>query len=115
LLLPFCDAAVNQGGTAILPILARGLPLLVLPQGANQFHNAEACLNAGVGRRLLPAEVNPEAVRRDVRALLDDAGLRDAARRVQCELAAMPGPERGVELLERLATERRPLLRASPS
>ena len=115
LLLPFCDAAVNQGGTAILPILARGLPLLVLPQGANQFHNAEACLNAGVGRRLLPAEVNPEAVRHDVRALLDDAGLRDAARRVQGELAAMPGPERGVELLERLATERRPLLRSSPS
>ncbi len=36
----------------------------------------------------------------------------EAARRVQAELAAMPGPERGVELLERLATERRPLTRA---
>ena len=54
LLLPYCDAVVNQGGTAILPILAHGLPLLVLPQGANQFHNAEACVAAGVGRRLLP-------------------------------------------------------------
>jgi len=111
LLLPFCDAVVNQGGTAILPILAHGLPLLVLPQGANQFHNAAACVAAGVGRRLLPGEVSPEAVRRDVRALLGDRALREAARRVQAELASMPGPERGVALLEQLAAERRPLIR----
>jgi UDP:flavonoid glycosyltransferase YjiC (YdhE family) len=103
LLLPFCDAVVNQGGTAILAILAHGLPLLLLPQGANQFHNAAACLAAGVGRRLLPADVTPDAVRREVRALLDDPALRQAARRVQAELAAMPGPERGVALLEQLA------------
>ncbi len=109
LLLPSCHAVVNQGGTAILPILAHGLPLLLLPQGANQFHNAEACVAAGVGRRLLPAEVSPEAVRTEVRALLHDPTLRKAARRVQGELAAMPGPERGVELLERLAAEGRPL------
>jgi UDP:flavonoid glycosyltransferase YjiC (YdhE family) len=111
LLLPHCDAVVNQGGTAILPILAHGLPLLLLPQGANQFHNAEACVAAGVGRRLLPAEVTPEAVREGVRALLDDHRLGDAARRVRAELAAMPGPERGVALLEQLAAERRPLPR----
>lgn len=110
LLLPYCDAVVNQGGTAILPILAHGLPLLLLPQGANQFHNAEACVAAGVGRRLLPAEVTPEAVRAAVRALLDDRRLRDAARGVQAELSAMPGPERGVALLEQLAAERRPIL-----
>ncbi len=111
LLLPYCDAVVNQGGTAILPILAHGLPLLVLPQGANQFHNAAACVAAGVGRRLLPGEISPEAVRRDVDALLHDPRLRDAALRVQRELSEMPGPEQGVALLERLANERRPLTR----
>ncbi|HSH59491.1 MAG TPA: glycosyltransferase, partial [Acidimicrobiales bacterium] len=57
LLLGHCDVAVNQGGTAILPILARGLPILVLPQGANQFHNAAACVAAGAARQLLPSEV----------------------------------------------------------
>ena len=111
LLLPHCDAVVNQGGTAILPILANGLPVLVVPQGANQFHNAEACVTAGVGRRLLPAEVTAEAVRREVRFLLSDEGLRQSARRIQGELAAMPGPAAGVALLERLAAERRPLER----
>jgi UDP:flavonoid glycosyltransferase YjiC (YdhE family) len=112
LLLPSCDAVVNQGGTAILPILGHGLPMLLLPQGANQFHNAEACVTAGVARRLLPGEVDADAVRRHVRALLDDPALGEAARRVQRELAEMPGPERGVALLERLAAERRPLTRA---
>ena len=111
LLLPSCDAVVNQGGTAILPILAHGLPLLILPQGANQFHNAAACVAAGVGRRLLPGEVTPDAVREAVSALLYDPALRAAARGIQAELAAMPGPERGVELLEQLATERRPVSR----
>lgn len=110
LLLPYCDAVVNQGGTAILPILAHGLPLVLLPQGANQFHNAQVCVDAGVARRLLPAEVGPDAVRREVDAVLHDGTLRSAARRVQGELARMPGPERGVELLERLVAERRPLL-----
>jgi UDP:flavonoid glycosyltransferase YjiC (YdhE family) len=109
LLLPFCHAVVNQGGTAILPILAHGLPLLLLPQGANQFHNAEACVAAGVGRRLLPGDVSPDAVRREVGALLHDPTLRDAAGRVRRELAEMPGPARGVALLEQLAAERRPL------
>ncbi len=112
LLLPFCDAVVNQGGTAILPVLAHGLPLLLLPQGANQFHNAEACVAAGVARRLLPGQVSAEAVRREVDAVLRDPSVRAAARAVQRELAEMPGPERGVALLEQLAAERRPLVGA---
>ncbi|MGH9177199.1 MAG: glycosyltransferase [Acidimicrobiales bacterium] len=109
LLLHRCDAVVNQGGTALLPILAQGLPVLVLPQGANQFHNAAACVAAGVGRRLLPGEVTPNAVRQEVDALLTDPDLRSRAQQVQTEMVAMPGPERGVELLERLAAERRPV------
>jgi UDP:flavonoid glycosyltransferase YjiC (YdhE family) len=110
LLLPHCDVVLNQGGTAILDILGHGLPVLVLPRGANQFHNAEACVRAGAGRRLLPSEVWAEAVRREVRLLLDEASYREAAAAVAGELAAMPGPEDGVALVERLARERRPLV-----
>lgn len=112
LLLPFCDVVVNQGGTALLAILAHGLPLLVLPQGANQFHNAQACVAAGVGRRLLPSEVTAEAVRREVHALLDDPAWRERAQQVGAEIADMPGPDHGVTLLERLAELRRPIRRA---
>ena len=111
LLLPYCHAVVNQGGTAILPILAHGLPILVLPPGGNQFHNADACVEAGVGRRLLPGEVTTDAVRRDVGALLEEPAYREAAGRIAAEIAAMPGPEEGVRLLERLERERAPVLR----
>jgi UDP:flavonoid glycosyltransferase YjiC (YdhE family) len=110
-LLPYCDVVVNQGGTAILPILGHGLPLLLLPQGANQFHNAAACAAAGVGRQLLPDEVSAEAVRREVRTLLEEPSFRERAGRVQEEIAAMPGPEHAVALLERLAADREPLPR----
>lgn len=109
LLLPHCDIVINQGGTAILPILAHGLPMLVLPQGANQFHNAEAVVSAGAGRRLLPAEVSAGAVRDDIQLLLDDSAYREAAQRVAGEIEAMPGPGRAVGLLEQLAEHRQPL------
>jgi hypothetical protein len=46
-----------------------------------------------------------------VSLLLGDDAYRTSARRVQAEIAAMPGPEDGVSLLERLARERRPLVR----
>lgn len=114
LLLPHADVVVNQGGTALLQILAHGLPILVIPLGANQFHNADACVDAGVGRRLLAAEVTPESVRAGVRALLDDPTYRQQARRVAAEIEAMPAPADGVRLLERLAAERRPLGRPAP-
>jgi len=110
-LLPHCDAVVNQGGTAIFEIFAHGLPLLVLPQGANQFYNAEACVAAGAARSLLPAEVTPESARTSIRALLEDPRYRDSARRVASEIEAMPDPEQAVELVERLARERAPLTR----
>ncbi|MGI9032712.1 MAG: glycosyltransferase [Acidimicrobiales bacterium] len=110
LLLPFCNLAVNQGGTAILPILAHGLPILVLPQGANQFHNADACVAAGLGRRLLPAEVSAESIRAEVRSLLEGP-YAERARGIAAEIEAMPGPEEGVRLLERLERERRRLPR----
>jgi UDP:flavonoid glycosyltransferase YjiC (YdhE family) len=110
LLLPHCDVVVNQGGTAILSILGHGLPVLVLPQGANQFTNAEACVAAGVGRRLLRPEVTPDSVRREVLLLLEDPRWAETARSVAREIAAMPGPDEGVALLERLAAERAPLV-----
>ena len=110
-LLPYCDIAINQGGTAILPLLAAGLPLLVMPQSANQFHNAEACVTAGVGRAILPADVSVESVRRELRALRADPRFRERAQEVALETEQMPPPEHGVELLERLARDRAPLLR----
>lgn len=108
-LLPRCDVVINQGGTAIFEMLAHGLPLLLLPRGANQFDNAEACVSGGVALSLLPAEVGAEAIRTAVRSLLAEPGYRERADAIAREIEAMPGPEQGAELVARLAHERRPL------
>lgn len=114
LLLPSCDVVVNQAGWSTMAVIAHGLPLLAVPQGANQFHTAEACVAAGMARRLLPAELSPDAVRSSVRTLLDEPGYRRRAREVAREIQAMPGPEVAVGLVERLEREGHPLTRPLP-
>ena len=104
-LLPHCDVVINQGGTAILPILANGLPMLILPQGANQFFHAQACTAAGVARSIMPSEISVERVRSDVAALLDEPSFRRRAQGVAAEIEAMPSPADGVRLLEELVSD----------
>ncbi|WP_367127990.1 glycosyltransferase [Saccharothrix sp. HUAS TT1] len=94
-LLPHVDVVVHHGGSGTtLGALAVGAPQLLLPQGADQFANAEAVQAAGAGLRLLPAEVAADAVADHVRALARPAsGHRDAARSIADEIARMPSPD----------------------
>jgi UDP:flavonoid glycosyltransferase YjiC (YdhE family) len=110
-LLPHCDAVVCHAGSGtMLGALAHGLPLLCLPFGADHFFNAELCHSAGVARVLRPGAVTPEAVRGELRMLLDDPGYRARAATVRGEIDRMPAPAEWVQPLERLASERQPLV-----
>jgi UDP:flavonoid glycosyltransferase YjiC (YdhE family) len=94
-LLPHVDLVVHHGGSGTtLGALTAGAPQLVLPQGADQFANADALAAAGAGVCLLPAEVSAESVAEQARALLASSGIgyRDAARAVAEEIARMPSP-----------------------
>jgi MGT family glycosyltransferase len=104
LLLPHCSAVICHGGAGtVLGSLAQGLPLLILPQGADQYVIGDLVLAAGVGLLLAPPEVNPSAVRENALALLDEPAYRASARSLQSEIAAMPGPEEAVHLIEEVA------------
>jgi MGT family glycosyltransferase len=107
LLLPHCDVVMNHGGGgSFIGALWHGLPLLITPRGgAAQYRNAFACEKAGAGRMLLEKEISAEAVRRDIRALLDEPGYRIAAQRIAAEIDAMPGPDKAVEVLEQLVAD----------
>jgi UDP:flavonoid glycosyltransferase YjiC (YdhE family) len=101
LLLPYCSAVICHGGAGTtLSSLALGLPLLVLPQGADQYVIGDLVLASGAGLRLAPADVNPLSVRANVLALLDEPTWRAGACRLQREIAAMPCPEEVVHLIE---------------
>ncbi len=112
-LLPYCDAFVTHGGYGSVMVgLNNGLPLVVIPIQADQPYNAACCAALGVGVMIEPDNRTPEAIREAVRAVLADPTYRANAQRVRDEMAALPGPEYAVVLLERLAVEKRPLLTA---
>jgi UDP:flavonoid glycosyltransferase YjiC (YdhE family) len=98
-ILPRCAAVVcHAGAGTMLGALAHGLPLLMLPQGADQHDNAERVAAAGAGLIVAPDGVAAGLARVEE--------LRPAARRIAAELAALPAPERVVERLQGLAHRR---------
>lgn len=93
-LLPLCDAVVcHSGAGTTLAALAHGLPLVLLPRGADQFPTAAACRRAGAAQVLTPQEITADAVRRSVHTVLNSNDHRDAAARLRKEIGAMPSVE----------------------
>jgi MGT family glycosyltransferase len=114
LLMGHCDLVISHGGAGtVLATLNAGLPIINIPIGADQPYNAERCVAMGAGITVPPEERAAEAIRAAVRAVLGDPAYRASAQRVRDEMAAMPGPEHAVRLLERLAVEKQPLLPSS--
>jgi UDP:flavonoid glycosyltransferase YjiC (YdhE family) len=94
-LLPRCDLVICHGGTGTtLAALAAGLPLVLVPQGADQFDNARACSRAGAAFVLAPDQVSAGTVRdAALTALADGSTVREGARGLATEIAAMPSAE----------------------
>ncbi|WP_326562817.1 glycosyltransferase [Micromonospora sp. NBC_01796] len=113
LVLPRSDLVVSHAGSgSVLGALEHGLPMVLAPMGADQPANAARCAELGVGRVLDAFSVTPDAAAEAVTTVLTDDGYRRAAVRLRDEIAALPGPDHAVPLLERLATEKRPVLAA---
>jgi UDP:flavonoid glycosyltransferase YjiC (YdhE family) len=93
LLLPHCRAGVNHAGSGtMLGAFAHGLPQVVIPQGADNFVNADRAVLSGAALRLLPEEVDVETVVASLHRLLDEPGFGTAAAGIAAEIADMPTP-----------------------
>ena len=107
LLLPQCDVVVSHGGSgSVMGTLLHGLPMVLIPMGADQPLNATRCETLGVARVLDALTVTPQAVRDAVTQVLQDASYRHAAERLQAEIDALPAVDYAVTLLERLIINR---------
>jgi UDP:flavonoid glycosyltransferase YjiC (YdhE family) len=103
-LLPHVDLVVHHGGSGTtLGALAAGKVQLCVPQGADQFTNAEALVAAGAGAVLLPDELSADAVTELARRLLADEAMQAVAHSFRDEIAEMPSPESVVARLPALA------------
>ena len=106
-LLPKCRLVVSHAGSgSVLGALAHGLPMVLLPLGADQPLNAARCEALGVAAVLDALTAASDAVGEAVMRVLDRPSYRRNALQVRDEIAALPGPDHAVVLLERLATPR---------
>ena len=109
-LLPRCHLVVSHAGSgSVLGALAHGLPMVLIPIGADQPLNAARCEAMEVAEVIDAVSTTPEMVRAAVSRVLAGEGFRRIAERVRDEIAALPGPDHAVTLLERLASGRAPL------
>jgi UDP:flavonoid glycosyltransferase YjiC (YdhE family) len=111
LVLPHCDLVVSHGGSGTINgALTHGLPMVLLPMGADQSLNARRCEDLTIARVLDPVTATPELVKETVSAVFDNPGFRQAAAHMKEEIATLPDQMHAVNLLERLAAEKTPVL-----
>lgn len=107
-ILPLCSLMVSHAGSgALLGAIKAGVPMLAVPQGADQFMNAERLTLAGLGLQVLPDELTADSVRHSSSRLLGEDQFRRAVRRERAATESMPTPGDVIPVLTALA-ERRP-------
>jgi UDP:flavonoid glycosyltransferase YjiC (YdhE family) len=100
-LLPGVDAIVTHGGAGTtLAALSQGIPLVVVPQAADQFIQAERVAASGAGIAVLPGEATPQAVTSAVHTVLTEVSFRKTAAAMAEEIASMPEPSEVAAILE---------------
>jgi UDP:flavonoid glycosyltransferase YjiC (YdhE family) len=116
------SVVVSHGGYGtVSAALAAGLPLFVLPMGADQPYNAERCITAGAALGVIQPEApgppqagpppftapDPAVIRDGTLRLLHEPAFREAARTVAAEIALMPTADYAAERLEAAVLTRR--------
>lgn len=90
--------AITHGGLGVTQkSLARGVPVVVVPFGRDQFEVAARVEHAGAGVRVPRSRLSPVTMRDAVRRA---RGMRDGVRAVAAGLAAAGGAPRAADLIE---------------
>ncbi len=113
LILPHCTAVLAHGGYgSLMAALRHGLPVVSIPLAAldNQL-NAVQLESLGAGIAIPEAPRSPEVIAAAVTDVLGEPRYGVAAQAIATSIEALPSTDHAVDLLERLARERRPVLR----
>lgn len=114
LVLPYASAVIcSSTTTAVLGALREGVPLLLVPGGGGgeQEDLTDRCLRAGVAVQVPPSKVSPEALREALARVVESQELRHKVGQMREALARAGGLAKAADLLERLASQRGPVLR----
>jgi MGT family glycosyltransferase len=109
-ILPHCQLVIAHGGSgSMLGALTHGVPMILIPMGADQPLNAARCTVLGVAQVLDAVAITSQTVRDAVEYMLDTPTYHEAAERIRNEIAMLPGAEQALALIERLAAGKRPI------
>ncbi len=115
------SAVVSHGGyNTVSAALGAGIPLFLLPMGADQPYNTERCITAGAALGVIQEQPlglptaapppftppDPAVIRDGTQRLLDEPAFGEAARVIATEIAAMPSADYAAERLEQAVLER---------
>jgi UDP:flavonoid glycosyltransferase YjiC (YdhE family) len=102
-LLPTCSAVIHHGGDGTaMTSCALGVPQMIMPNGPERHVNAELLRARGAAHVVDEESLTAEAIA----GLLDDDGLRTAAKEIHAEISARPAPADLVPWLADLARTR---------
>jgi UDP:flavonoid glycosyltransferase YjiC (YdhE family) len=103
LLLPHCDLVVSHAGSgSVIGALAFGVPLVLLPMGADQPLNADRCDALNVARVLDPLTARPRDITDAANDVLHAPAYREAALRIQDEVTRLPTSGHAAAMIENL-------------
>ncbi|WP_073812002.1 macrolide family glycosyltransferase [Kitasatospora sp. CB01950] len=80
--------------------LLAGVPMIAVPQAAEQFMNADRLVELGVARRLDTADATPEALRSALTELVGDAQVADRLRELSARAKGEGGTARACDVIE---------------
>ncbi|WP_330172164.1 glycosyl transferase [Streptomyces sp. NBC_01498] len=80
--------------------LCTGVPMIAVPQGAEQYANADQLVNLGVARRIDTADATPEALRTALLELTADPEVGRRTAQLRAQLLAEGGTRRAADLIE---------------
>ncbi len=90
-LLSRCQAVISHAGSgSVLGALAHGVPMVLLPMGADQPSNAHRCHDLGAAIVLDALTVTPGAIAAALNEVLTRPSYRDSARAMAAAFAALP-------------------------
>ncbi len=113
-LMPHVDAYVTNGGYGgVSTALTHGVPVVTGGVTEDKPEVGNRVAFAGVGINLKTATPKPAQVRNAVRKVLAEPRYRESAKQLSAEYARYDGPRSSADLLERLATTKQAVHRAS--
>lgn len=101
--LKHADLFIAHGGMgSVSDGMYLGVPMILVPLGADQFFNAYRLQELGAGKVLKKSEVTAENLRREVKVILENKSFKAGVRKVQESFINAGGPARAVKEVEEI-------------